>query len=285
MDAGGASNTGTVVGTPPSGSNVAAPASLTIHAVAAPAITVVKKASVTSFSGVGTPITYTYVVTNTGNVTLSAVHVTDPQPGLSLVACPPGSLAPGAHVTCVATYATLLSDVLAGKAVNTGTASGTPPTGSAVTASSTVTVPFTPPSCYVGPWPSKVSGYPVLPDHAAPPAGVFIGQYHNEWLLYTHLVKGGTVYTGTITSTGSLLNTQLLRAEHDDKFAQPNIHTITFKFITASDLDGIAFNSTCGSTVTITLTTNNKPTAPSTVYLGNPTTSPTSLPLVFTRPY
>src|SRR5262249_30313477 len=61
--------------------------------------------------------------------------------GLSSVSCPSSSLAPGASETCTATYTTGQGDVDKGSITNTGTASGTPPTGPAVTAQSSVTIP------------------------------------------------------------------------------------------------------------------------------------------------
>ena len=57
--------------------------------------------------------------------------VTDPMPGLSAIACPATTLAPGASETCTATYTTTQADVDAGSITNTGTATGTPPTGPA----------------------------------------------------------------------------------------------------------------------------------------------------------
>ena len=102
-----------------------------------------KSASITGFSAPGTPITYSYMVTNTGNVTLTSVTVTDPMPGLSAVTCPDPTLAPAASETCTATYTTTQADVDAGGITNTGTATGTPPSGPDVTASDSVTVPAT----------------------------------------------------------------------------------------------------------------------------------------------
>ena len=100
-----------------------------------------KSASVTKYSAAGTPITYSYDVSNTGNVALSSVGVTDAMPGLSAVSCPTTSLAVGASETCTATYTTTQADVDAGKIVNTGVATGTSPTGAKVSASSTQTIP------------------------------------------------------------------------------------------------------------------------------------------------
>src|SRR5205823_11127771 len=49
----------------------------------------------------GSPITWTYLITNTGDVTLSAVAVTDNKVGA--IACPATTLAAGATMTCPAT--------------------------------------------------------------------------------------------------------------------------------------------------------------------------------------
>ena len=49
----------------------------------------------------GDTIAYTFVVTNTGNVTLDSVAVDDPLVGA--VSCPVTTLAPGASTTCTAT--------------------------------------------------------------------------------------------------------------------------------------------------------------------------------------
>jgi uncharacterized repeat protein (TIGR01451 family) len=141
VDAGSISNTGTATGTPLTGPAVTATSSLTISASDSPALTLAKTASATSYSAPGTAITYSYLVTNTGNVDLTAVSVTDPQSGLSAVSCPSGTLAPAASETCTATYTTTQADVDAGSISNTGTASGTPSTGPAVTATSSLTIP------------------------------------------------------------------------------------------------------------------------------------------------
>jgi len=91
----------------------------------------------------GEAINYTFLVTNTGNVTVSTVGVTDPKVGP--VSCPAQTLAPGASTTCatVSSYFVTDADVLAGGVVNTATAQGTPPPGIApiVPPSDTVTTP------------------------------------------------------------------------------------------------------------------------------------------------
>ncbi|QIM17579.1 hypothetical protein G7066_00605 [Leucobacter coleopterorum] len=78
---------------------------------------------------VGETIDYSFLVTNTGNLTLTSVSVTDPMIGL--VTCPVTTLAPGESVTCTsdAPYTVVNADLLAGGIQNTATATGTPPPG------------------------------------------------------------------------------------------------------------------------------------------------------------
>jgi hypothetical protein len=76
---------------------------------------------------VGETIAYSYLVTNTGNVTLKTVSVDDPT--LGSVTCPapaaPG-LAPGGSETCTGDtpHTVTQADVDAGKVVDTATSSG-----------------------------------------------------------------------------------------------------------------------------------------------------------------
>ena len=91
------------------------------------------------FVPIGSTVTWTYHVTNIGNVPVSALAVTDNQPGVT-VACPATTLAPGADTTCTAT-----GTAVAGQYANIGTASatGAGPAGP-------VTVTDTDPSHYFG---------------------------------------------------------------------------------------------------------------------------------------
>ncbi len=89
-------------------------------------------------------ITYSITATNTGNVTLTGVTVTDPGVGAVLGICTPAipaMLAPGASVVCVATHAVTQADLNAGSYTNTATADSdqTPPD------TDDETVPTTPP--------------------------------------------------------------------------------------------------------------------------------------------
>ena len=83
----------------------------------------------------GDPVTWEYLVTNTGNDTLTAVSVTDDQ-GVA-VSCPQTTLVVDETMTCTAT-----GTATEGPYANVGTARGQPPVGAAVT--------HTDPSHYTG---------------------------------------------------------------------------------------------------------------------------------------
>ncbi|MFH2039971.1 MAG: hypothetical protein ABIJ65_11105, partial [Chloroflexota bacterium] len=74
---------------------------------------------------VGDLISYSLLVTNIGNITLSNVAVSDPL--LASVSCPGGnpipSMAPAASLTCSGSYAITQADIDAGNRYNTATAS------------------------------------------------------------------------------------------------------------------------------------------------------------------
>jgi uncharacterized repeat protein (TIGR01451 family) len=140
VDAGSIVNTATVTGTPPAGPAVTDHDTETVTALGVPALTLSKSATPTNVTTAGQVVTYSFLVTNTGNVTLTGLAVSDPLPGLSAVDCPVSSLAPGAATTCTASYTVTQADVDAGSIVNTAVATGTPPTGPAVTGSDTATV-------------------------------------------------------------------------------------------------------------------------------------------------
>jgi hypothetical protein len=93
----------------------------TVTAVPNKTISLTKQASPTTYSAVGATISYSYVVTNTGNVTLASPGtISDDK---ATVSCPTGSLAPGAHLDCTASYTITQADLDAGSVTNHATAS------------------------------------------------------------------------------------------------------------------------------------------------------------------
>jgi uncharacterized repeat protein (TIGR01451 family) len=152
VDNGGVTDTATASGSTPSGGTVSSPpAQAQVPSVPNPQVAIQKIAAVSPAADqpaakAGDTIDYSYKVTNTGNVTLRSVSVSDPAAGT--VNCPtpaaPG-LAPGAAETCAAAtpYTVTQADVDAGMVVDTATATGTDTQGTSSPRSdpSTVTVP------------------------------------------------------------------------------------------------------------------------------------------------
>ena len=118
------------------GADVESPvASAQLPAIQSPAITIVKSAQAAIFATAGQTVTYEFLVTNTGNVTLTGADVTEGEFSgtgeLSPVVCPAGaaSMAPGVQVTCTATYELTQADVDAGTVSNSASGTAVPPTG------------------------------------------------------------------------------------------------------------------------------------------------------------
>ncbi|HHX7304720.1 TPA: DUF7507 domain-containing protein [Legionella anisa] len=141
VNAGGIVNLANAIGLTPQGNTVTSPdtsnSQISVSATRSQGVSLAKSASPTSYTTAGTLITYSYVVTNTGNVTLNPITVNDDR--LGSVTCPVIILDPGLSTTCTATYTTTASDVSAGSISNVGTVSGTSPIGT-TQANSSLTV-------------------------------------------------------------------------------------------------------------------------------------------------
>ena len=115
------------------------------------ALTLLKSVTPSVAHAAGTVVTYSYLVTNTGDVPLASVRPVDTAfsgTGTpAAISCPSATLAPGQHETCTGTYRLTQADVGAGKVTNTAIAIGTPPSGPPVTSTpskATVTIPSSP---------------------------------------------------------------------------------------------------------------------------------------------
>lgn len=124
LDAGQIDNTASATGTPSGGSLPPATAVRTVSADRNPALEIVKTAASSGFDGVGDTIDYDYLVTNTGNVTLTnSISVSDDK--IASVSCPvppAGGLVPGASINCSATYVVTQADIDAGGVTNIASA-------------------------------------------------------------------------------------------------------------------------------------------------------------------
>ncbi|MFJ9317740.1 hypothetical protein ACIRN4_26355 [Pimelobacter simplex] len=156
LDHGRVDDTATASGTPPGGGDpvTSNEADASVAAAQAPAIAVAKAGTPAAVTRVGEQISYTFTVTNTGNVTLTDIAVEDRQqaPAGDLdgpVACPASTLVPGASTVCTATYTVTAADLEHGRVDDTATASGTPPAGDRVVSDeSSFTVPTDAPASY-----------------------------------------------------------------------------------------------------------------------------------------
>jgi uncharacterized repeat protein (TIGR01451 family) len=106
-----------------------------------PGVAIAKSGSGPDPLRAGAVVTYTFVVSNTGNLPLSNITVTDPLPGLSAIACPGTTLAAHASFTCTATYTVTQQDVNTGFIENTATVTADPPGGPPVNGTDTAVVP------------------------------------------------------------------------------------------------------------------------------------------------
>ncbi|MCL2849437.1 MAG: hypothetical protein FWE61_05265 [Micrococcales bacterium] len=110
-----------------------APQGVAGSTIATAGITVHKAVSLGGAEGVaGDTATYTFKVKNTGTVPVSALSVLDRLEDLSAITCSGSSIAPGATVTCTATYVLTQLDVDLGGVDNAATASTTASGGTPV---------------------------------------------------------------------------------------------------------------------------------------------------------
>ncbi|HTL42672.1 MAG TPA: hypothetical protein VL294_14470 [Pseudolysinimonas sp.] len=117
---------------------------VTVTAVQSPDLTLLKSVSPTTADAAGDTVAYSFLVTNTGNVTLSSLGITETAFGGSgatpAASCPVSTLAPTASTTCTASYALTQDDIDAGTVVNTAVAAAEFDGAGVLSPSSTATV-------------------------------------------------------------------------------------------------------------------------------------------------
>jgi uncharacterized repeat protein (TIGR01451 family) len=143
LDNGSVVNQATASGASPAGGAVDSPPSaVTTPLVSAASLTFKKTAGkIVDVNGngrtdPGDTVTYDFAITNTGTVTLTNLKIDDARIGVAGLAVMPATLAPNAAGTATATYALTQADIDSGRVVNQATATGTPPSGPPVTATS-----------------------------------------------------------------------------------------------------------------------------------------------------
>ena len=125
LDRGTLTNIASVSGVSPTGSIVSADsAAVVVPALPVSSLTLTKSSAATGFSKVGDQISYTITATNTGNVTLNNVAISDPNGVLGV--CAPTNLLPGQSLTCTAVHTVTAADVAAKVIVNQAHATALP---------------------------------------------------------------------------------------------------------------------------------------------------------------
>ena len=137
-DAGHVDNSAVATGFDPAGGDVVSPDSTaTVTIPPTPALTLEKTATPTRLSSATQTIAYSFLVTNTGNVTLDGIaiaeqHFTGTGGPLAVVCPATNSLAAGASLTCTADYQVTDADIAAGRISNRATADATDPSGTSI---------------------------------------------------------------------------------------------------------------------------------------------------------
>jgi gliding motility-associated-like protein/uncharacterized repeat protein (TIGR01451 family) len=133
LDNGSITGSATANGTTVLGSPVSGSGSRVVNAIQNRSLLVEKTANVATYNAVGEEITYTVILRNNGNVTISNITVSDPLTGLQTNIA---SLAPGGSQTFNnLKYTVAQSDIDNGSITNIASASGTAPGSIVVSAS------------------------------------------------------------------------------------------------------------------------------------------------------
>ena len=142
MDAGHITNSATATARPPGGGTVTDSVTELVNLPQRPRIDLSKVASsIPDVDAAGATITYSYTVTNTGNVTLSNISLSDDTVN-QRISLEETTLAPGRSTSVKATYTVTQADMDAGHITNTATAKGRDLNDFPVAVSTSFTLPL-----------------------------------------------------------------------------------------------------------------------------------------------
>jgi uncharacterized repeat protein (TIGR01451 family) len=239
IDAGQVSNTATGTGTPPSGPPINSPPdTAVVPPQLTPGLVIVKTGTLNDLDAdglidLGETISYAFLVTNTGSVTMTNVMVNDP---LVNIDQGPQTLAPGASFTFTATYTPIQADIDNGSVTNTATGTGTDPGGTtSESPPDTVTVP-----------PDQTPGLTIVKTGT-------LNDLDGDGLLdpgetigYSFLVRN----TGTVTQTNVTVNDPLVTIDQGPQTLAPGgsfTFTATYTPIQADIDAGSVVNTATGT--------------------------------------
>lgn len=143
VDSGEVTNIASATGYDPHGTEVTNEGSVSVELTSVPSISLEKSADVSVLEGAyaGDEITYTFVITNTGNTTISNLTLVDELLGGDIAEYLDTTvIAPGVTATASVVYVLTQEDIDAESVTNNATASGTDPHGTEVTGEDGYTV-------------------------------------------------------------------------------------------------------------------------------------------------
>lgn len=136
VNTGSVTNTATATGTVYGGTIASNPSTHVTTIPGTSSLTISKIVDLPTFSAVDTVLSYDVTVTNAGNLTATAVTVSDSPPGAGAFSTDCGALnatlQPLATITCVASYTVTQADLDAGSVANSASSSGTSPGGTTI---------------------------------------------------------------------------------------------------------------------------------------------------------
>jgi uncharacterized repeat protein (TIGR01451 family) len=240
VDAGSVNDSATATGTPPSGPAVTSnPSSASVPTDQSPALSIVKSATVSpagdpDAAQLGDTIAYSYLVTNTGNVDLNAVAVSDPSGGPT--SCPSTTLAPAASETCTATnlYSVTQADVDVGSVTDIATANANLPNGSPI--------PNPPKSVVVTATVAPVEALSIVKMATVAPASDQGAAHRGDTIAYSYVVKNiGNVDLSDISVTdptdgATTCPSSTLAPGASETCTAENVHTVTQADVSAGSV-------------------------------------------------
>ncbi|MFV5689567.1 gliding motility-associated C-terminal domain-containing protein, partial [Flavobacterium sp. ZT3R25] len=150
------------------------------------------------FAQTGEKINYTFTVTNTGNVTVTNIVITDPLVGLIISNSPIATLAPTAiNSSVTGVYTITQADIDAGKVTNSALASGKDPKGTDVTDISGTTVQNNTPTVTLLPQTASI---------ALVKTGIFSDTNNDGFPQVGEKIN----YTFTVTNTGNVIASNIV---------------------------------------------------------------------------
>jgi len=155
-------------------------------------------------------------------------------------------------------------------------------TPAAAVSTATPAAPTTP-VCHLEEWPDEATGQP-----AGLKAGATKGFYlwHNAegWHLeVTHPSDDHMVFSGYITTNGTLAAQRVDDERNDFVTVGPDHHTVSFVFNNYGGIDGVHFETHCATTLVVHLRINGHEVAPEQVFIGHGSVNPLSVPFTIER--